>query len=167
MTKITENDIELWAIEELENLGWNYIHGAVIAPDGEHPERNSFSDVILKGRLQEAIAKNNPDIPFEAQQEALKVIERIASPELMVNNQSFHELLTEGVPVEYRKDGVQRGDRVQLVNFETPNQNDFLVVNQFTIVENNNNKRKLQYNNQGRDRRSRRYVCKDRNSHQQ
>jgi type I restriction enzyme R subunit len=141
MTKITENDIELWAIEELENLGWNYMHGAVLAPDGEHPERNTFSDVILKGRLKEAIARNNPEIPYEAQQEALKVIERIASPELMVNNQDFHELLTEGVPVEYRKDDVQRGDRVQLVNFTNPNQNDFLVVNQFTIIENNNNKR--------------------------
>ncbi len=141
MTKITENDIELWAIEELENLGWNYIHGAVIAPDGEEQERNSFSDVILKGRLQEAIVRNNPDIPFEAQQEALKNIERIVSTELMVNNQSFHEILTEGVPVEYRKDGTQRGDRVQLVNFSNPKQNDFLVVNQFTIIENNNNKR--------------------------
>nr|WP_321405400.1 type I restriction endonuclease subunit R [uncultured Carboxylicivirga sp.] len=141
MTKITENDIELWAIEELENLGWNYMHGAVIAPDGEEPERNSFSDVILKGRLQEAIARNNPEIPFEAQQEALKNIERIVSPELMVNNQNFHELLAEGVPVEYRKDGIQRGDRVQLVNFSNPKQNDFLVVNQFTIIENNNNKR--------------------------
>ncbi len=139
--KITENDIELWAIEELKSLGWNYLHGAVLAPDastrsatGEAPERNSFSDVILKGRLQEAIARNNPHIPYEAQQEALKVIERIASPELMVNNQEFNELLTEGVPVEYRKGGVQRGDRVQLVDFTNPNQNDFLVVNQFTIT---------------------------------
>jgi len=141
MTKLTENDIELWAIEELENLGWNYIHGAVMAPDGEEPERNSFGDVILKGRLQEAIARNNPEIPFEAQQEALKVIERIVSPELMVNNQQFHEVLTEGVPVVYRKDGVERGDRVQLLNFENPKQNDFLVVNQFTIIENSSNKR--------------------------
>src|SRR5690554_2412922 len=139
--KITENDIELWAIEELENLGWNYIHGAVIAPDGDAPERNTFSDVILKGRLQQAIARNNPGIPLDAQQEAVKVIERIASPELMVNNQLFHELLTEGVPVEYRKDGIQRGDRVQLLNFSNPSQNDLLVVNQFTIIENNNNKR--------------------------
>lgn len=141
MTKLTENDIELWAIEELENLGWNYIHGAIMAPDGEEPERNTFSDVLLKGRLQEAIARNNPEIPFEAQQEALKTIERIVSPELMVNNQKFHELLTEGIPVVYRKDGVERGDRVWLVNFDNPAQNDFLVVNQFTITENNNNKR--------------------------
>lgn len=147
MTKITENDIELWAIEELQNLGWKYIHGSVIAPDastssasGTQPERNSYSDVILKGRLQEAIARNNPHIPYEAQQEALKVIERIASPELMVNNQTFHELLTEGVPVEYRKDlpegkaGGVRGDRVQLVDFDNPDANDFLVANQFTIT---------------------------------
>lgn len=141
MAKITENDIELWAIEELENLGWQYIHGAMIAPDGEAPERSSFGDIILKQRLQDAIAKNNTDIPYEAQQEAVKAIERIASPELMVNNQLFHELLTEGVPVEYRKDGVQRGDRVLLVNFKNPKENDFLVVNQFTIIENNNNKR--------------------------
>jgi type I restriction enzyme, R subunit len=148
MTKITENDIEHWAIEELENLGWNYIHGAVIAPDastnsatGEAPERDNFSEVILKNRLKEAIARNNPEIPFDAQQEAIKNIERIASPELMVNNQMFHELLTEGVPVEYRKDGVQRGDRVQLIDFENPVNNNFLVVNQFTIIENNNNKR--------------------------
>ena len=141
MNKITENDIELWAIEELESLGWSYIHGAVIAPDGDAPERTSFCDVILKGRLQKAIARNNPGIPSEAQTESLKVVERIASPELIVNNQAFHELLTEGVSVEYRLDGIQRGDRVSLVNFDNPGQNDYLVVNQFTIIENNINKR--------------------------
>ncbi len=141
MSKITENDIELWAIEELQSLGWEYLHGAIIAPDGDHPERNSFSDVVLKGRLQEAIARNNPETPLEARQEALKNIERIASPDLMVNNQAFHEMITEGFPVTYRKNGVERGDRVQLVNFEDTDENDFLVVNQFTIIENNTNKR--------------------------
>ena len=60
--------------------------------------------------VQDTVAKKT-DIPFEAQQEALEAVERIASPELMVNNQAFHKILTEGVPVEYRKDGVQRGDR--------------------------------------------------------
>ncbi len=141
MTKITENEIELMAIEELEGLGWSYLHGGVIAPDGDRPERVSYSDVILKGRLMEAIARNNREIPYEAQQEALKVVERIASSEMMVNNRAFHEMLTEGVPVEYRKDGVQRGDRIMLLDFLNPSNNDFLVVNQFTIVEYNNNKR--------------------------
>lgn len=141
MIKITENDIELWAITELENLGWDYIHGAVIAPDGDAPERNSFSDVLLEERFKNAIYKINPDIPYEAQREALKEVKRIASPELIVNNQIFHQYLTEGVPVEYRKDGIQRGDRVKLVNFDDSSLNDYLIVNQFTIIENNNNKR--------------------------
>lgn len=97
--------------------------------------------MVLRGRLQSAIDRNNPEIPLEARQEALKNIERIATPDLMVNNQAFHEMVTEGFPVTYRKDGVERGDRVQLVNLEIPEQNDFLVVSQFTIIENNTNKR--------------------------
>ena len=141
MNKITENDIELWAIEELENLGWEYTHGAVIAPDGDAPERSSFSDVLLEERLTNAISKINPNIPYEAQQEALKEVKRIASTELIVNNQKFHHFLTEGVPVEYRKDGIQRGDRVKLVCFDDFTLNDYLAVNQFTIIENNINKR--------------------------
>jgi len=141
MTKLTEFAIENWAIEELESLGWNYIHGATIAPDSEHSERNSFADVVLEGRLREAIMRINPQIPYEAQEEALKMVLRIHSPELMSNNQIFHEYLTEGVPVEYRINGSQRGDRVLLVDFNQSEKNEFLVVNQFTIIENNQNKR--------------------------
>ncbi len=139
--RLSENDIEMWAIQELENLGWKYLHGAIIAPDGSAPERNSFSDVIFKSRVQEAVSRINPNIPTEAQHESLKVVERIASSEIMVNNQEFHELFTEGVPVEYRINGVQRGDRVQIIDFKNPENNDYLVVNQFTIIENNQNKR--------------------------
>lgn len=141
MTKITENDIEIWAIEELENLGWKYIHGATIAPDGESPERNSFSDIVLENRLREAVQRINTSIPFDAQEEAIKKVLRIHSPEIMTNNQEFHHYLTNGVPVEYRKDGQQRGDLVQLIDFDHPSSNDLLVVNQFTIIENNQNKR--------------------------
>lgn len=141
MTKLSEDDIEQWAIEELEALGWKYIHGSKIAPDGTEPERNSFGDVLLRGRLQAAIARINPNIPYEAQQEALKIVERIASPEMMVNNQDLHQLLTEGVPVEYRKEGTQRGDRVQLLDYNNLENNDYLSVNQFTIIEHNQNKR--------------------------
>lgn len=141
MTKITENDIELWAIEELEALGWKYLHGVIISPDGESPERNSFSDIVLEQRLRIAIQKLNTTIPFEAQEEALKKVIRLHAPDIMVNNQEFHQYLTDGVPVEFRKDGQQRGDRVRLVDFSNSTNNDLLVVNQFTIIENNQNKR--------------------------
>lgn len=141
MTKLSENDIEIWAIEELESIGWSYCNGAELAPDGPNPERASFSTIILEERLKRAIQLKNKEIPVDAQLEALKIILRLASSETMVNNQLFHQYLAEGVPVEYRKDGVMRGDRVQLINFNQPDQNDFLVVNQFTIIENNQNKR--------------------------
>lgn len=141
MSRLSENDIEQWAIDELKGWGWNYLHGAIIAPDGDLPERDSYSDVILKERLRTAIAKINPNIPFDAQHEAFKAVERIASPELMVNNKSFHELMAEGVNVEYTKDGNQRGDLVKLIDFENLENNDLLVVNQYTIIENNTNKR--------------------------
>jgi len=141
MTKLSENDIEIWAIEELESIGWSFINGVELAPDGQQCERNSFSSIVLEERLKRAILLNNPEIPQDAQLEALKITLRLASPEIMVNNQTFHQYLAEGVPVEYRKDGVMRGDRVQLINFNQPEQNDFLVVNQFTIIENNQNKR--------------------------
>jgi type I restriction enzyme R subunit len=141
MTKLTENDIELWAIEELETVGWHYLNGAELALDGAHSERASFASIVLEERLKNAINQNNPEIPADAQIEALKIIMRLASPEIMVNNQLFHQYLVEGVPVEYRKEGVMRGDRVMLVNFNEPQKNNFLVVNQFTIIENNQNKR--------------------------
>lgn len=141
MTKLTEDQIEQWAIEELSALGWQYLEGCSIAPDAAQAERDSFASILLKGRLQTAIAKNNPGIPYEAQQEALKQVERIASSEIMVNNQALHVFLCEGVPVEYRKDGRVQGDRVRLINFEEVDQNDYLAVNQFTIIENNQNKR--------------------------
>lgn len=64
MTKITENDIELLAIEEFQALGYHYIYGPDIAPDGEFPERSSYSDIVLVNRLRAAIEKHNPTIPL-------------------------------------------------------------------------------------------------------
>ncbi len=141
MIKMNENDIEQLAIEELQALGYHYVYGADIAPDGEFPERESFSDVILKDRLRKAIARNNPGIPVHAQEDALRQVLRIHSPELLTNNEAFHRLLTEGVPVSYQKGSDTRGDLVWLIDFNQPEKNEFLVVNQFTIVENNTKKR--------------------------
>lgn len=139
--KITENTIEEFAIELLERLGYQYIYAPDIAHDGERPERNSYEDVLLTERLQNAIRRINPKVPIDSQIEALKEIQRINSPELLANNESFHRMLTEGINVSYQKDGHQRGDLVWLIDFESPENNEFIVTNQFTVIENGNNKR--------------------------
>src|SRR5690554_6327667 len=141
MPKITENKIELYAIEELENLGYSYIYGPDIAPEGQAEERESFAEVILKERLRNAIHRINPDIPPHAKEEALKQVLRIGSPDLVSDNETFHRMLTEGINVTYEKGGDQRGDIVKLVDFEKVDNNEFNVVNQFTVIENNNTKR--------------------------
>jgi len=141
MTRITENIIEAFAIELLDKLGYEYIYAPDIAHDGENPERDSYAQVLLLNRLQNAVKRINHNIPADAQAEAIKEIQRIASPELLTNNETFHRLLTEGIPVSKRVDGDDRGDRVWLIDFKNPNNNDFVVANQFTIIENGNNKR--------------------------
>src|SRR5665647_3963163 len=141
MTKITESAIELLAIKKLEDLGYHYLYGPDIASDGAHPERDNYEQVLLIQRLKHAVRRINPDIPVDAQNEAIKEIQRIASPELIANNETFHRLLTEGIPVTKRVDGDYRGDRVWLIDFKDPNNNEFVVANQFTVIENRNKKR--------------------------
>lgn len=141
MTRITENIIEAFSIELLNKLGYSYLYGPDIAPDGKDPERNSYEEVLLSNRLRYAVRRINRDIPLDAQEEAIKEIQRIASPELISNNEAFHRLLTEGIPVSKRIDGHDRGDRVWLIDFNDPYNNEFVVVNQFTIIENGANKR--------------------------
>ena len=139
--RLNEDAIETLAIERLKTLGYEYIHGAEIAPDSTTPERESFADVLLIARLRQAVKRINPTIAQPALDEAIKTIQRISSPELLANNEAFHRLLTEGVNVSYQKDGSQRGDLVWLIDFANPENNEFLVVNQYTIIENNQNKR--------------------------
>jgi type I restriction enzyme, R subunit len=141
MEKITENAIEEHAIQLLETQGYSYIHGPAIAPDSDTPERQSFEDVLLLGRLQSAVTRINPNIPPEARNDAVKQIQRLNSPELIANNEAFHRMLTQGITVTYQKDGRSRGDLVWLIDFTDPANNDFLVVNQFTVIQNNVNKR--------------------------
>lgn len=138
---MTENEIEQLAIALLEHQGYTYINGVQLAPDASDMERTSFEEVVLKQRLENAVRRINPMIPLDAQQDAVKQILRIASPDVLSNNETFHRLLTEGIPVTKRVDGQERGDRVFLIDFENPLHNEFLVVNQFTIVENGVNKR--------------------------
>jgi type I restriction enzyme R subunit len=137
-TRITETDIEKFSIELLEKNGYQYIHGPDIAPDSETPERRSFDQVFLLDRLKRAVGRINPDVPPEAREDAIKQILRLNSPELIAGNEVFHRMLTEGVNVTYQVDGGERGDLVWLVDFDDPEKNEFLAVNQFTVIENAN-----------------------------
>lgn len=141
MSKLYESAVEEMAIEELQNLGYTYISGVDLAPDAINPERNSYGDVLLVGRLQAAMTRLNPTIPADAVQGAARKLSRIATSNMLADNEEFHLMLVDGVPVEYRKGGDIKGDFVHVVDFENPLNNEFLVVNQYTIVQNNNNKR--------------------------
>lgn len=137
---ITENEIEKIALSYLESLGYSYLLGTDISPDGEHPERQ-YNEVVLATRLRDAIDKLNPTITQDAKEDALKKVLRTESPNLLINNESFHRYLTDGVDVEVRTESGIRGEKVYIVNFETPENNEFLAINQYTIIEGNQNKR--------------------------
>ena len=141
MTRITEHSIEDFAIKLLEHLGYEYIYAPSIACDGENQERSSYEEILLPNRMAEAVRRINPTVPSAAQEEAVKEIQRIHSPELLTNNESFHRLLTEGIKVSYQKDGQQRGDLVWLIDFNASENNDFIVANQFTVIEDGVGKR--------------------------
>ncbi|WP_036223699.1 type I restriction endonuclease subunit R [Mesoaciditoga lauensis] len=141
MNKITESEIENFTIELLKNLGYQHLYGPDIAPDNDRPERESFEEVLLLERLRKAVNRINSTIPQDAREDAIKQIQHLNSPDLIANNEAFHKMLTEGIKVTYRKDAINRGDLIWLIDFKNPENNDFLVVNQFTVIENNVNKR--------------------------
>lgn len=138
MIKLTESAIENFAIKLLERLGYSYVYGPDVAPDGEAPERSRFDEVLLTGRLEAALKRINPKLQSALLQDALKEVQRIHSPELLANNEAFHRLLTEGVPVSTHQDGNLRGERVWLIDFANPANNEFVVANQFTVIGHSN-----------------------------
>ena len=141
MPKISEDHIESFAIEQLQSLGWEYIHGLAIAPGAEQQERESFEQVVLTDRLRKSLSIINSHIPEEAREKAIQKVLRIYSPELLHNNEEFHSLLIEKIKIPYRQDDYERSHEVALIDFENIENNQFLVVNQFTVVEKNRNKR--------------------------
>jgi type I restriction enzyme R subunit len=141
MKPITEDKIETFAIEVLQSMGWEYVHGLAIAPGAEQAERENFEQIILVDRLRKSVSVLNPNIPHDAQEQAIQKLLRIYSPELLHNNETFHQLLVEKVKIPYQQDGFERSYEVALMDFENPLNNEFLCVNQYTIVEKNQNKR--------------------------
>ncbi len=139
---LNESIVEDAALEWFGKLGYSVGHGPQIAPGESATERDSFGDVVLVGRLRAAIRRLNPDIPEEAREEALRKVLRVGTPSLTQTNRAFHRMLREGVPVEYpRPDGSIAGDHVRLVEFDDVAANDWLAVNQFTVIEGQHNRR--------------------------
>ncbi len=136
MTKIFESTIEEFVIELLENQGWQYL-----SPEDQELERPDLGEVVLKNRLKRAIEKINPDVSEEAREQALRQVLNLPSQNLIDNNETFHRLLTEGIEVEVMGDEGVKGDKIWLVDFVNLENNEFLACNQFTVVENNINKR--------------------------
>jgi type I restriction enzyme R subunit len=130
---LTESELESLALTWFQDSGWEYRHGPDIAPDGETPERADYRQVVLTGRLRETLHRLNPDMPESVLDEVLHRMVKLHEPSLVQSNRRFHEALVDGVPVEVEQGGVKRGERVRLIDFEHPQANRYLIVNQYTV----------------------------------
>jgi len=140
--KFTESHVEEAALQWLEGLGYEVRHGPDIAPDGSSPERASYSDVVLSDRLQTALQWLNPHLPADTLEDVFRKVHQTETPSLIEENRRLHRLMVDGVDIELpREDGSIGGDKARLIDFDHPERNDWLAVNQFTVIEHQNNRR--------------------------
>ncbi len=139
---LNESHVEEAALSWFGELGYAIGHGPDLAPGEPAAERASFGDVVLKGRLRNAVERLNPAIPEEAREEAIRKVLLLDAASFLGNNRAFHRMLRDGVQVEYKRpDSSIAGDRVRLLDFANVAANDWLVVNQFTVIEGQHNRR--------------------------
>ena len=139
---VTESVVEQAALAWLEGMDWHITHGPDIAPDALGAERSDYRQVVLDGRLRDALAALNPELPAQALEDALRKLTRPPGATLEARNRAFHRLLVDGVEVEYpSQNGAMRGALARVVDFENAHANDWLAVNQFTATENKNTRR--------------------------
>jgi type I restriction enzyme R subunit len=132
---LRESDVEEIALNWLAELGYQVLGGGTIEPEQPAAERDDFHQVVLASRLRAKLAELNPGVPAGALEDAFRQITLPQSPALIVNNRAFHCMLVDGVAVEYLHEGSLRGEQVRLIDFEHPDANDWLAVNQFTVLE--------------------------------
>lgn len=130
---LNEQQLEGLCVTWFQDTGWDYRAGPDIAPDSDSPQRSDYRQVLLQGELREALSRLNPQIPAAVLDDVAHQLGKPEHPSLIQSNRAFHEALVGGVPVEVEINGERRGDRVVLVDFDTPERNRFLVVNQFTV----------------------------------
>lgn len=133
---ISESVVEQAALGWFESLSYEICYGPQISPGGEYLERVSFADVVLEGRLRQALARLNPHLPAEILDDAARQVLQLSGPDLVAVNRQFHLWLLRGVPIEIvDAEGQRRGDFARLIDFEEPDNNDWLVVNQFRLIQ--------------------------------
>ena len=138
---ISESTVETAALAWFEALGYATLHGPDIAPGEPAAERSDYTQILLEGRLREALARLNPKLPAAALAEAFRKLKHPEAPGLVANNRAIHRYLVEGIPVEYPAEGRIVGDHARLFDFDDPSENDWLVVNQFTVKEGQHTRR--------------------------
>jgi type I restriction enzyme R subunit len=157
MASFTESELKRSVSRNSAGQVFQYCPGPSIAPDAEAyassgiaepsipfnlpDNRSGYEQVVLENILERAIDRLNPAVPAPARREALRAVLSVYSPQLIDANEAFHKMLTEGVPVTVQKDGQERGERVWLVDFQHPEANSYFAINQYTVEENNQNKR--------------------------
>ena len=137
MTGLTESTVEEAALRWLEGLDFTLAHGPDIAFGRPGAERSdpTYRDVVLEWRLREALVRLNPELPQEALEDAFRKIVRVDGPSLIERNRAVHRMLVDGMTVEYRRaDGSIAGAQARVIDFEDPDKDDWLAVNQFTVV---------------------------------
>jgi len=146
----TESIIEQAALAWLESLDYTILSGLEIAPGEPQAEREDYGQVVLERRLRQALQRLNPQVPADALEEAFRKLARPDTPSLVAGNHTLHKMLVEGISVECSTppaplpmgeggrrpgEGAQRYEIVKVIDFDDPAANEFLVVNQFTVVE--------------------------------
>jgi type I restriction enzyme R subunit len=139
---VIESVVEQAALAWLESAGWQIRNGAEIAPGEPAAERDDYGQVVLSQRLRDALLRLNPALPADALEDAFRKLTRPDGADLVVRNRALHRLLVDGVTVEYRDaNGNIRGAQAQLIDFDYPANNDWLAVNQFSVVEHKHSRR--------------------------
>jgi type I restriction enzyme R subunit len=154
MSKFVESTVEEAALAWLGELEYAVKHGPEIAPGEQHAERTGFGETVLAKRLRDSLAALNPNIPVEALDDAFRTVTTTHHPSLITNNRAFHKMLVDGVPVECAvpspepspkgrgaSESQRRHEIARLIDWENPDANDWLVVNQFTVIEGQHNRR--------------------------
>ena len=134
MFSFTEDTFEQAVIELFENMGYTHIY----APD---MDRTDYSRPLLDDVLRDCLVRLNRNLPVTAIDEAILKLNDFDAGSLLQKNMVFMDYLQNGITVKYAVNGEERSSVVRLIDYADAAKNDFYVVNQYTFVENGNNRR--------------------------